>query len=614
MEEIIGFLIQHPPFRQLPLLQIQRLAGIIQIESFSAGYEVLTQGGKPATHLYIVRRGAVDLLRRQDDQAVIADTLEAGEMFGYISLIRGRPPIMSARAHADTLAYLIPAATFHQMRRDYPAFAQFFARSLTDWLDQALQARHADAAPDLFRVRLLDIANRPAVTVPPTATVRSAAILMRERNVSCLVVESRPPGILTDRDLRNHVLAAGLIDATPVAQVMSAPALTLPAESLVFEGLLLMLERKIHHLPVTQNGHVAGVVTQSDILRRQSHSPLFLPHLLDRAQTIDDLRAYADQVATMIGRLFDSGARVADIGRMVAVAHDALLVHMLRRAEAELGSPPCRYAWLVLGSEGRYEQMLRTDQDNALIYADNAPPDAPAYFAALAERIVDQLVACGFPRCTGDIMATNPQWRQSLGVWQGYFQQWINQPDPESLLRVAIFFDYRQVYGSLDAEAALRPIILRAREQRVFLGRLARAALQQTASLGWLQQLGLERKGDTFDLKMRGTGLVVDLGRLFGLEAGVTTTNTINRLRQAAAGDGELSSSGAEELVAAFELISLMRLRHQLAQIRSGAEPSNLIVISQLSPLERRELKGALRAISAVQSSVELTFRTAMMA
>jgi len=287
---------------------------------------------------------------------------------------------------------------------------------------------------------------------------------------------------------------------------------------------------------------------------------------------------------------------------------------MLSDIEAALGTPPCPYAWLVLGSEGRYEQTLRTDQDNALVYADDAPPEAAAYFAMLAERMVEQLVACGFPRCPGEIMATNPRWRQPLQTWRSYFRQWINVPEEEALLRAAIFFDYRQVYGALDAEQALRPIIKRGREQRTFLGRLARAALRQPAPLNVFRQLVLERNGATRDLinlKLRGMALIVDLARLFALEAGCAATNTLVRLRESAASGG-LSVSGAEELAAAFELIGRLRLRHQCDQLKRGEPLTNQVPVSHLSRTEQRELKQALRGVRDVQQSAEISFQIAL--
>jgi Predicted signal-transduction protein containing cAMP-binding and CBS domains len=214
------------------------------------------------------------------------------------------------------------------------------------------------------------------------------------------------------------------------------------------------------------------------------------------------------------------------------------------------------------------------------------------------------------------VMATNPQWRQPRSVWQNYFRQWISVPNEEALLQTAIFFDLRPVYGTLDTEASLRPIILRARENRIFLGRLARAALRQTAPINFFRQLVLERRGDQrglIDLKYRGTAMIVDLARLFALEAGVPDTNTIARLRKAA-NHSSLGETSAEELIAAFELIGLLRLRWQYQQLCQGLEPGNQVEVDKLTPLERRELKEALRAVAVVQRAVAVTYHTSLLA
>lgn len=616
MEEITRFLQEIPPFSQLSTEYVQYIADAIQIEYFAADQDILIYNGKPAEYLYIVRRGSVDLLREDDRGMQVFDTLGEGELFGYPSLIRKQPPIVTVRTREETLAYLLPAQDFHRLRRDIPAFTRFFATSALERITQRLQVHDDNAAPELFRHRLRDLVERNLVSVRPDMTVREVAQVMREYSVSSVFVESTPPGIITDRDLRNRVVAAGVSDSTLVSEVMTSPILSLSIDSLVFEALVTMLEQRIHHMPVTEAGRVVGMITDTDILRQQSKSPLFLPRQLQRARTSRDLRLYTDLVTGTVGTLLDAGARVSDIGRVVAVAHDALLVRLLKDAEAALGEPPCPYAWLVLGSEGRYEQTLRTDQDNALVYADHAPPEAAEYFHALAERVVGQLVECGFPPCPGNIMATNSLWRQPLQVWKTYFDQWISTPKEEALLRVSIFFDYRKVYGTLDAEAELRPVVLRGRENRVFLGRLARVALRQHAPVSFFRQLVLERSGearDLIDLKVRGTALVVDLARLFALEAGSRHTNTPARLRDSVE-HSSLSKSGAEELVAAFELSSLLRLRHQYRQIRRGEQPTNLVPVSWLTALERRELKEALWAVARIQNSIEMMFQTELFA
>lgn len=619
MDEIVAFLRTYPPFDQLPAAVAEIAAAQAQIEYFAAGSELLTLGGTPAQFLYMIRKGSVELVHVQAGEAVVVDSLSVGEAFGHPSLIRNQPPMVTVRARTEVLTYLIPAPTFHHLRAEYAHFANFFAASALDRLKFAARGRADAAAPYLFQTRVRDLIHRAPVTITAEATVREAAQLMRDQNISCLIVAPPPyhiggpdTGIITDRDLRNRVLAAGLPDTTPLRAVMTSPAITLSAESMAFEALLLMLERHIHHLPIVEHGQVVGMVTHTDILRRQSSSPLLLPRQLERARSLDDLRRYGDQVAEAVGGLLNSGARVSDIGRVVAVAHDALLQRLLRDAEAELGTPPAPYAWLVVGSQGRYEQTLRTDQDNALIYADEHPADAPDYFKVLAELVVERLVTCGFPRCPGEIMATNPQWRQPLSRWQATFAHWIEVPDEEALLRCAIFFDYRQVHGTLVVETALRPIILRARANMIFLARLARAALRTPAPLTLFRSIALERRGDQkdlLDLKHRGTAIIVDLARIFALEAGRSETGTVARLRSSW-DQSSLGEIEAERLIHAFELISQLRLRHQYAQISRGEAPTNSVVFTQLSPLEQRELKESFQAISRAQRALAMVFQT----
>lgn len=612
-EAIAYFLRQHAPFNQLPAAQVQHIASAIQVKLVTAGEYVFASGSRPLAHLFIVRQGQIDLLREDGVTGTVVDTLGEGDFFGHPSLIRRQPPIFTAQARGKALLYLLPAAMFHQMCRDFPEVGHFFTMSAIERLGNAFQERQTTTAPELFQTRLGDLELHEVVTITPDVTVGEAARIMRDHHLSSLVIDANPMGIITDRDLRSRVLAAGIRDTTPVAEVMSTPALTLSSDRLVFEALVMMLQRRFHHIPITEHGKLVGVVTDTDILRRQSRSPLFLPDQLERAQSSAELCAYTGQVTATVGALLDAGARVSDIGQVVAVANDALLVRLLRDAEARLGKPPCPYAWLVMGSEGRYEQTLRTDQDNALVYADDAPPEAEPYFAQLATRVVEHLVSCGVPRCPGNIMATNPEWRQPLTVWQSYFRRWIHMPEEEALLRVGIFFDYRQVHGGLDADSVLRPIIESGRRERIFLSRLARAALRQSPPLGFFRQFVVERHGtgrDLVDLKERGTALIVDLARLFALEAGSAVNNTLARLK-IAAGRSSLSEKGAEELAAAFEFLSLLRLRYQYQQLRRGEETTNQMPVSKLTKLEQEELKRAFRAVSNIQRSVEFAFQTA---
>src|SRR5215218_2088163 len=383
------------------------------------------------------------------------------------------PHLWDVVAQQDVLAYLIPAEQVERLRHQ-PGFEALLARRAGDRLRRALDARRAPAPLDLLAVRAGELVGRPLVTCDPDQTVTEAARRMREERVSSLVVRGQPPGLVTASDLRDRVLAAGRSGETPVAAVMSAPLRTMPAEARLGEVLLVMVDHGIHHLPLTSQGRLVGMVTDTDLLRFESRHPLFVRRQLDRAATPADLAAYAGEVTKAAVRLVAAGSPAGDVTRFVASAHDALYLRVVRDGEAALGPPPCPYALLVLGSGARGEPTLRTDQDHALVLADDAPAGADGWFAGLAEHLAATLERCGLPRCPGDVMATNPARRLPRRAWQQQFSSWIQEPEEEALLDAAICFDFRQLHGDLDAEAALRPVIRRAAGNRRFLGRLAR--------------------------------------------------------------------------------------------------------------------------------------------
>jgi CBS domain-containing protein len=617
MDEISAFLAADEPWNTLSPARLATLARSFQIEYFPRGRVIVQAGGEAVSFLYLLRSGAVEVRRPSEagQSPLLIDRLGEGESFGFTSLLGGDTPIFDYVATEDTLAYLLPREAFLPLMEE-PAFERFFVATLRDRLLHALRAERPSGERQLLSAQIGALVSRPPVTCSPDTSATAVARLMRDEGVSAVLVAGQPYGIVTDRDLRNKVLAVGCCFDTPVREIMSVPAIGLSAESLVFEALLLMVERNIHHLLVIRGDEPVGVLTNTDLLRRQSRSPVLLPRQLERARTLDDYMAYAGQVAATVESLVDAEVHVSAIGRVVALAHDALLQRIVADAERRLGPPPAPYAFLALGSQGRLEQTLRTDQDNALVYGDDAPADAEEYFAALASHVVDTLAACGFPRCSGDVMATNPRWRQPVRVWREYFSGWINRPSEEALLRVSIFFDYRRVAGTLDVDEALGSLVRRAHNQRTFLGRLAKAALQHTPPLGFFRRFLLERDGEhkhELDLKLRGTALVVDLARLFALEAGSPDVNTVARLHAAGAGSS-LGPAQAEELIAAYEFLSTLRLRRQVAQMRQGQPLSNFINPAQLSDLERRQLKDAFDVVTSAQQGVEVTFQIALMA
>jgi CBS domain-containing protein len=605
MEEVARFLARHPPFDRLPGPLLARTAAQVEIEFFPRGTRILGRGG-PGRFLHLVVKGTVELRQAgHGGTSQTVETLTAGEAFGPAG-----PPASEGQweavARTDVLAYLLPGEQLDRLRSE-AGFQGLLAAQAGDRLRHAMTSPAAEARLDLLSVRGADLVTRPLVTVAPGASVAEAARRMRNQQVSSLLVDTRPPGLVTSTDLRNRVLAAGRSPDSPVRQVMTTPLHTMPADSSLGELLLTMVERGIHHLPLTRGGRVVAMVTDTDLLRHESRHPLLVRRQLDRATGPEGLAAYAAEVTAAATRLVAAGTPAGDVTRFISGAHDALYVRAVRDAEAALGPPPCPYALLVLGSGARWESTLQTDQDHALVLADDPPPTAGAWFAALAERLAATLEDCGLPRCPGQVMATNPARRVPLAVWQDQFSRWIEQPDEEALRGAAVYLDFRQLCGELDAETPLRRVVSRAAGSGAFLGRLAAAALRRRPPLGFLHQLRGEHR-DRIDLKIEGTAPIVDLARLLALEARRPETTTVARLQAAvASGTG---GSAAADLVAAFAYLQELRLRHQADQVAAGAAPDNTVALGELSALQRRWLKDAAHVVQTCQQSVRIRFRT----
>jgi CBS domain-containing protein len=602
-EDVAGILAGHRPFDQLPPEALARAAAAAQVVHYPPGATILRQGARVG-RLHVVAHGRVELRASGGD---LVESIGPGEVFGQLSVLAGTPMLWHAVAGQDTDCLLIARAEIQRLRQ-VPGFEAALVQRAGERIRHAIADRRAGEPANPFAGRARDLIARPLVTCEPGETVRAAARRMREQQVSSVVVTGEPLGFLTDRDLRDRVLAPGVDPDTPVSAVMTTPLITAQADATVAELLLAMVDRGIHHLPVTEAGGLLGMVTDTDLLRHESRHPLFLRRRLERVGDREDLAAYAAEVRASVARLVDAETAVDDIGRLAGSAQDALVARVLADAERRLGPPPMPYAFLVLGSHARLEATLHTDQDHAIALADGAGADAQAWAAALAEEVVACLERCGFPRCPGGIMASNPRWRVPLSTWEGYFRGWIEEPDEQALADTTIFFDLRQVGGTLAAEPSLRAVVAEAAQHPAFVARLALMALRRESPLDVFGQLRGMRRGRrrVLDLKLRGIAGIVDLARVFALEAGTPETNTLVRLRLAAARGVEVATDLAE----AFEYLQQVRLRHQVRQLRDGTQPDNLVAQAELTELERRWLRDLFRLLDIARQSVRLHLQT----
>lgn len=558
---------------------------------FEPGEVVLSPHQPESLGLFVVFQGAVRL--EQDGQAVA--WLEEGEAFGYPSLLGQQPPSLTVRAEGEAECLLLAKEAFRRLL-ERPSFALFFSARLAERL--RLLQPSALSLPDLWQPA--GEAAEAAVWLEVSATVAEAARRMRERGVSALLLET-PEGlaILTDRDLRNRVLAEELPPSTPALRVASAPAKTLPAPTPLYEVLAYLEAQGIHHLPLTEGGQVVGLLTDRAFLRRWLQTPLGLLQRLERGD-LSSLQDYRERLHAIVRQMLAAGFAVQAITRQVSLLNDALTRSLLQRAEARLGPPPCPYAWLALGSEGRTEQALLTDQDNALAFQN---PSARPYFQALAQAVLEGLFAAGFPPCPGGFMAD--RWCYALPDWIVRFQQWLEKPQGEGLLEAQVFLDFRSIAGGLSLEP-LQTYLRQAAGNRPFLTALARSALAFSPPLGFLGRIHWE--DGQVNLKKGGIAAVVALARVYGLEAGSLARPTPERLR-AAAEARLLPKEEAEDLSEAFLFLAHLRLKHQLEALSRGQPPTNRVAQSSLSPREQQMLRQVFWRIRQAQQALAGRFR-----
>ena len=601
--DVRAFLADHPPFDALTDPELDRVVSSVQIEHFAPGAVILRQAAAPASHLFVIRRGGAEIV----DEGRVIDEVGEGDVFGMWSLLDQVAPTATVRASEDTLCYLIDAEVAHQVLRS-PAGISFITASVRRRIAAVDETLKAEV--DLVRYREVGaLVRRAPVTCDPVTAVADAAGLMARERVSSLLIPCADGtvGILTDRDLRTRVVAERRSADTPVREVMTPRAETVPSDAMVGEVLLRMLEGGFHHFPIADpGGRVVGVATDTDLMGIGRNTPFALKSAIERAPDRDAVASAIGELPDVITALVDSSADPVDVGHIIAFSIDAATRRLLELGIAEQGEPPFPWAWLALGSAARQEQAIRTDQDHAMAF-EGDPDPADASLAPLAEFVTAGLEAAGIARCNGDVMATNPALRLPLQDWVRRFDFWMNEQSPKASEQLSIIFDFRRVAGKLEAEAALDEIMATAVNRPIFLTHLARRALDLRPPIGFVRGLIVER-GDhpgTVDLKHGGILIVGNLARAWATRAGVTAKRTLHRLR-AAEGAGAIDAETREGLEEAFRFLWEVRLRHHVEQMRAGEPPDDFVDPKALGGVARQGLKEAFRIIARAQKELAL--------
>ena len=609
LPEITRFLSDLPGFEELDEKQVEAAARAIQIGYYKAGSNVLTIGDTNE-QLHIVRSGALELRNAEGD--LVMRPAE-GDVFGFPSLMNVAPLRNQSITIEDSLIYHLDGQVFAELRRKNDRFDTYFIRLLSD----RLLARPATTKLHGAEGRAVSqLITRSPVAIEGTSSIQDAARMMVNERVSAILVtcDGKFCGIATDRDLRQRVVAQGLPIETPIGKIMTPNPISIDADDLAYEAALTMMQNKIHHLPVMRDGKLIGMVSRSDFMRIETEHPLYLVNDIAKQTTVQGIVDACKRLPALVASQISADADGEQLGKFITTITDSVTQQLCRIAESELGSPPCSYVWVALGSQGRHEQSARSDQDNALVLDDSATEQDDDYFKALARIVNDGLNDCGYVYCPGDVMASNPDWRKPLATWKKYFNKWITVPEAKALMHANIFFDLRAVYGEGSLVDELKESIRKdAKRNELFLALMAKNAMNFQPPLGFFRQFVLEKSGEhknTLDIKKHGIMPIVEIARIRALAAGEVRITTRNRLR-AAAKAGELTESDAANLIDALDFIEKLRVEHQNRQLHAGKRPDNHLSPDELSSLVRHNLKSAFNQVSVSQSALLNRFHLA---
>jgi CBS domain-containing protein len=450
------------------------------------------------------------------------------------------------------------------------------------------------------------VCRSPAVTCSADISVIDAARLMHEQNIAGLVVvaEETPIGILSVRDLRDLIATAGgKLEGYKVSDIMHVGVISVRRQSYVFEAVFKMARNNIHRLAVINDEQqLVGIVNATDLLSQQTRSPLYLNQEMEAADSIEELQKINGRILEMVRSAMAAGADIRSLVQLIAHFNDGFTQRIITLIESLEGiSLPAKAAYLALGSEGRGEQTLRTDQDSAMVYADDTTPAELEECARFADRLVDALEFVGIPRCPGNTMASNPQWRHSLTEWKQILEQWISVPKGENMVNFGMFQDFRTIHGDDSLESALHKFIYASTQRtKIFFPHVAKNIVRFPVPLGMFGRIKVEHSGTNrgkIDLKKAGIFAITEGASLLALENNVDRGTTLDKLEMLEK-LGVLSTEDSETISEAFTYLVNLRLQRQLSDLAAGNKPKNAIDPQRLPGKSQKQLREALRGVN----------------
>ena len=624
----LSFFSAHAPFDKMEPAHLLWMIERMQLGYYAEGEVIVSPEQGNVERLLVIKQGMV-----QGEQNVAhasdSDTwleLSVGECFPLGALLAHRPVASIYRSVIDTFCYELPLADFHNLLGMSAPFRDFCTRRIANLLEhskQIIQAQysHSSVEQQSLASPLSSVIRRSPVSCTTQTSVREVLQIMREQHVGSMVAvdeSGRPLGILTLHDVLERIALPQIDLEQPAINVMSTHLSSLPPQALAYEAALMMAKQGFRHVLVVENEKLVGLVSEKDLFALQRVGLRQIGQTIRHASRLEDLQKSAEDIRHMAHNMMAQGVAAEQLTQLISTFNDLLTERVIELESAASGidtSPISGHlCWMALGSEGRFEQTLSTDQDNALIFTVPAGMTANAMremILPIARRINETLALCGFPLCKGEIMASNPKWCLSQEEWQNTFSSWIEGGSPAALLHASIFFDFRTLYGNHALTENLRNWLANAAKSNSrFLHMMAANALRNRPPLGVVRDFVLGKE-HTLDLKINGITPFVDAARIFGLASGVKETNTVQRLRLSGT-HLNVPVSEVDAWIDALLFIQVLRLRHHdevSAHNPSAGELDNLIDPEKLNELDRRILKESFRQARKLQSKLALEFQ-----
>lgn len=627
-ERIADFLIAYPPFSDLTHDELTDVASDIRVINLEKNKTLFQINDLLHDSFYVVASGVINLSVISDAEETLLNKCVAGDILGLRPFFAKNNYMMTAKAREESIVYAIPIATFRPFVAKNTNVLDFllqsFANTSTNPNERSSSGkllndtvRQIDNQSEIQYFQSLDYNKKPLLA-SPSAIVQNVAQTMTDNLSGCVIIHENnlPIGIVTDIDLRSKIATGRFYITTLVNNIMSSPVITVPENLSLAEAQLFMLRYNVTHLCVTVDGsdktEIKGVISQQDIIAAQTNNPGVLIKEIKRAPNAEELKRLREKLTDFIRTSLDKKIPLSHINNIAGEVNMALIKRAIDLAILELGSPPSRFAWLSIGSQGRKEQLLMTDQDSILVFEDIAPDkyrDVKDYYLKLAGKVTETLNTTGYPYCPYGHMANNIIWCKSLTDWKNQYGNWMNTPGEKTDEICSIFFDYELVFGEIQLEEALNEQVFKnAEKNKKFFAFLGTDALKKPAPLSFFKQFILEEEGehkDLFDIKNRAIMPLVDTARLLVMSHGIKgINNTFLRFKQLAITEPKYSEvylNAAE----AFLLLSKFRTLEGLKNGSSG----QYINLQELSKSDKEKLKNAFLPMKDLEEIIKNKFQ-----